>query len=73
MQGELWSVTDRLAYDWGFAGYKQGQPLPTPPVTHNLKVNFGAKGDGRTDDTAALVRALAVIPNGGVLLIPAGD
>lgn len=33
---------------------------------------FGATGDGVTDDTAAFVAAAASLPNGGVLLVPAG-
>ena len=34
--------------------------------------SFGAVGDGRTDDTAALTRALAALPSGGTLTFPAG-
>jgi hypothetical protein len=33
---------------------------------------FGAKGDGVTDDTAAIAAALAAMPNGGALYFPSG-
>jgi hypothetical protein len=39
--------------------------------TVNVK-NFGALGDGVTDDTAAFVAAAAALPNGGELFVPAG-
>lgn len=72
VQGELWRAPDRIGYEWSMAGYQQGNPLPLPAVTHNLKTNFGARGDGVTDDTQALVNALNNITR-GVLLIPAGE
>ena len=34
--------------------------------------DFGAVGDGTTNDTAAFVSALASLPSGGVLYVPAG-
>ena len=34
--------------------------------------DFGAVGDGTTDDTAAMAVALAAVPTGGSLLFPAG-
>jgi hypothetical protein len=71
VQGELWRAPDRIGYEWSMAGYQQGNPLPLPAVTHNLKTNFGARGDGVTDDTQALVNALNTMTR-GVLLIPAG-
>lgn len=68
--GEHWSPESRLP-DFSFAGYRRGEaPLPDPAVTHNLR-DFGAVGDGRTDDTAALQRAIAAVDR-GVILIPAG-
>jgi hypothetical protein len=72
VQGELWRVTERIGYEWSMAGYQQGNAIPLPAVTHNLKTNFGAKGDGVTDDTAALNNALNTMSR-GVLLVPAGE
>ena len=34
--------------------------------------DFGATGDGVTDDTAAIAAALAALPNGGTLYFPSG-
>ena len=41
------------------------------PQAANLKTDFGAKGDGVTDDTAALLKALDTVQKGAFLL-PAG-
>jgi hypothetical protein len=38
----------------------------------NLKTDFGAVGDGKADDTAALKAALEKVQNGQVLYLPAG-
>lgn len=38
---------------------------------YSIKV-FGAIGDGSTDDTAAIVAAVAALPNGGTLFVPKG-
>lgn len=35
--------------------------------------DFGAKGDGRNDDTAAFRKAIAAVPASGTLNVPAGD
>jgi hypothetical protein len=68
--GELWSPAGRLP-DFSFAGYRQGEaPLPSPPVVTNVR-DFGAKGDGETDDTQAFLRAIAATEK-GALLVPAG-
>ncbi|KAI3436416.1 hypothetical protein D9Q98_005833 [Chlorella vulgaris] len=64
--------------DWTFAGYREGKVryFPYPPVAYNVRFQrFGAKGDGKTDDTAALQRAVAAAnanPQGGVIYLPAG-
>lgn len=68
--GEAWTPESRLP-DFSFAGYRRGEAsIPTPAVTHNIR-DFGARGDGKTDDTAAFRRAVAEVPR-GVILIPAG-
>ncbi|WIA28982.1 hypothetical protein OEZ86_011499 [Tetradesmus obliquus] len=70
--GELWSPQGRLAYDWGWAGYANGdRNPPLLPVRVNLKTQFGAKGDGVTDDTQALLKAIDSISS-GVIYLPAG-
>jgi hypothetical protein len=68
--GERWTSDSRLP-DFSFAGYRQGKsPLPTPPVKTNVR-DFGAKGDGKTDDSKAFLNALRTMSQ-GVLFIPAG-
>ncbi|OAM89745.1 hypothetical protein AW736_10440 [Termitidicoccus mucosus] len=68
--GEAWSPASRLP-DFSFAGYARGErSIPDSPVTHNIR-DFGAKGDGVTDDSAAFQRAVAAV-DPGVILIPAG-
>jgi hypothetical protein len=51
-------------------------PQPDPPSSlRSLNVrDYGAKGDGRTNDTGAFADAIAALPaEGGVLEIPAGN
>lgn len=68
--GERWTRTSRLP-DFSLAGYRGGgAPIPDVPVVANVK-NFGAKGDGYADDTAAIQKAIDTTTNGAVLL-PAG-
>ena len=42
----------------------------TPPIVH-VK-DFGAKGDGVTDDTDAINRAISSMTNGGTLVFEPG-
>lgn len=56
--------------DFSWAGYHGGEPPPDGKVTANLR-DFGARGDGQSDDTAAFQRALDQAPS-GVLLVPRG-
>lgn len=69
-KGELWSPAGRLP-DFSFAGYRSGEvPIPTPAVRANVK-DFGAVGDGVKDDTEAIIKAIASVQSGAIL-IPAG-
>ena len=68
--GEKWTPQSRLP-DFSFAGYRFGEaPLPEPDVVSNVR-NFGAKGDGKHDDTQAFIRAIAETASGAIF-IPAG-
>ena len=68
--GEMWSPKSRLP-DYSFAGYHSGrQAVPHVPLVASVK-DFGARGDGITDDTAAFEAALASVRVGGIL-IPRG-
>src|SRR5687767_1273399 len=59
-EGERWNARSRLP-DFSHAGYHQGEkPLPDVPVAGNVK-QFGAKGDGTTDDSEAFQAALAAV------------
>ncbi len=69
-QGEAWTPQGRLP-DYSWAGYRLGaRPLPDAAVRSSVR-DFGAKGDGQADDTAAFRRALEQAPE-GALLVPAG-
>ena len=68
--GEKWSPSSRLP-DFSFAGYHFGEdPLPKPKVTANVKT-FGARGDGKTDDTEAFNKAIEATTSGAIF-IPKG-
>lgn len=68
--GELWERNGRLT-DFSYAGYRRGDsPLPRPPIKATVK-DFGAKGDGNTDDSDAFRRAIEETESGAIL-IPAG-
>ncbi|MGH9967281.1 MAG: glycosyl hydrolase family 28-related protein [Pyrinomonadaceae bacterium] len=69
--GEKWDPAGRLP-DFSYAGYHAGEAkIPTPPAKWNLKRDFHAAGDGRTDDSQALLKAIQSIKS-GVLFIPKG-
>jgi hypothetical protein len=58
--------------DFSYTGYRAGEAkIPAPPARWNLKRDFGARGDGRTDDSQALLNAVRSI-KAGVLYIPKG-
>ena len=68
--GELWSPTSRLP-DFSYAGCGRGeQPLRALKADVSVK-EFGAVGDGKTDDTQAFKKAIEQSP-GKTLLVPAG-
>ncbi|HSY20232.1 MAG TPA: glycosyl hydrolase family 28-related protein [Candidatus Acidoferrales bacterium] len=67
--GELWSASSRLP-DFSFAGYHCGEAL-LPDVPRGVSVKeFGAKGDGVTDDTQAFLAVLAKAK--GAVEVPPG-
>ena len=68
-QGERWQPGGRLP-DFSYAGYRMGEaPIPRLPVKANVK-HFGAKGDGKTDDTQAFKDAIAKTNDGAVYVPP---
>jgi hypothetical protein len=69
-RGEKWSPQSRLP-DYSFAGYRCGEKaLPNAPRGVSVK-DFGAKGDGVTDDSQAFLDALAKVQSGAIE-VPAG-
>jgi len=67
--GTQWTPQSRLP-DFSFAGYRRGEkPLPNVPRGVSVK-DFGAKGDGETDDTAAFLKALAEVKSGAIEVPP---
>src|SRR5262245_36921040 len=63
--GETWSASGRLP-DFSFAGYESGmKPIPDVPRSASVK-DFGAKGDGRTDDTEAFLEAIQSAKRGAI-------
>ena len=67
--GKTWN-RERLP-DYSYAGYRAGEvALPKLPVVANVR-SFGARGDGRHDDTDAFRRAIAETHD-GALLVPRG-
>jgi hypothetical protein len=69
-RGENWQEGSRLP-DFSYAGYSFGEKEPPHlPVTANVK-DFGAAGDGTTDDTAAFNAAIRATAQGAIL-VPAG-
>lgn len=75
-RGELWNATAGLL-DWSYAGYAAGDTsIPgsgyVSSFAADIKADYGAKGDGKTDDTAAFLNFIADAKSRAVLRIPAG-
>jgi hypothetical protein len=70
IDGERWQANGRMP-DFSFAGYHRGEKsIPAMPQTASVK-DFGAKGDGNTDDTQAFKAAIAATVSGAIS-IPEG-
>jgi hypothetical protein len=71
VSGEKWDAAGRLP-DFSYAGYHAGEAnIPNGPAKWDFKRDFHARGDGRTDDSSALLNAIQSI-DAGVLFIPEG-
>jgi hypothetical protein len=69
-RGEKWDAKGRLP-DFSYAGYHQGEkPIPDVVQIANVR-DFGAIGDGISDDTKAIQAAIDATKNGAVF-VPAG-
>ena len=67
--GERWHPSSRLP-DFSYAGFRSGEKnIPTSPQGISIH-EFGAKGDGQTDDTRAFQQALRTIESGVIELPP---
>jgi hypothetical protein len=69
--GEKWQPVGRLP-DFSYAGYHAGEvQIPSSRADFDFKRDFHAAGDGRTDDSQALLNAIQSNKE-GVLFIPEG-
>jgi len=67
--GEKWNPNGRLP-DFSHAGYHSGaKAIPTVEQVADV-TTFGAKGDGRTDDSDAFIKAIASVKTGAVYIPP---
>ncbi len=71
-QRHAWTVAARDAQG-RLSHPSEALAVSTRPMSARLDIRaYGAKGDGRTKDTAAIQRAIAACPAGGTVLVPTG-
>ena len=65
----------RRAFDCWSAEARKGEQAPLRNVAGQVNVaDFGAKGDGKTDDTEAFQKAIDAVTNaGGKVIVPVGQ
>ena len=69
--GEKW-VPGAPLKDFSHAGYHGSDaPIPDFPVGVNVR-NYGARGDGATDDAPAFAKAIAACPPNAAVFVPDG-
>ncbi len=69
--GEKWDPDGPLR-DFTSAGYRGGnEPIPHWPIGVYV-TDFGAVGDGETDDTQSFIEALNACPQGSAIYVPQG-
>jgi|GEM_PF-924215 len=69
--GEKYSENSPLQ-NYAEVGYEKGKAIPDRPIRVNVK-DYGAKGDGRADDTNAFRKAIKDCPENGTVYVPAGE
>lgn len=70
--GENWNPAEETLIDFSFAGYHEGRnDFPNWEVGSNVR-EFGAVGDGVTDDTMAFKKAIEACGEQKAVLIPNG-
>ena len=68
--GEAWTPASPLP-DFSHAGYRAGTSEPELPKAQVSVKKFGAVGDGKADDSEAILKAVAAAP-GKVIFFPEG-
>ncbi|HRU39152.1 MAG TPA: glycosyl hydrolase family 28-related protein, partial [Candidatus Goldiibacteriota bacterium] len=63
-------LPDGRSVDWTKCGMPAG--LTRPAASVDVKKDFGARGDGVTDDSMAFIAAFSALPSGGVVKVPLG-